>query len=210
MILLLLKSKRITTAELLNPDLNDLRVTENLAIALGLKSRCQFFNGILDNAEYIPASFDLIICISVLEHIPEDNNALKVIWSLLTPGGKLIMTLPCMTQPLEQYISINPYDVLEPGENGYTFWQRYYDSERLETQIYNITGKPTYIAVYGEKMCGSFFRNASMKRLFGLSYPFWREPYMMAREYKYFSSIDELPGEGVVVLQFLKKGEYDE
>ena len=208
--LFLLKSRRVATVELLNPDPNDLRVTENLAIALGLKSRCQFFNGIPDNAEYIPASFDLITCISVLEHIPDNKNTIAVIWALLAPRGRLILTLPCMAQPLEQYISANPYGVLEPGEDGYTFWQRYYDSERLETEIYSITGRPTYIAVYGEKICGSFFRNASMKRLIGFSYPFWREPYMMAREYKYFSSIDELPGEGVVALQFFKKGEFDE
>jgi hypothetical protein len=47
-----------------------------------------------------------------------------------------------------------------------------------------------------------------MKRLLGRSYyPFWREPYMMAVEYQSFSSIDELPGEGVVMLEFIKPGE---
>jgi hypothetical protein len=43
-----------------------------------------------------------------------------------------------------------------------------------------------------------------MKRLLGPFYPFWREPYMMATEYKSFTSIDELPGEGVVMLEFIK------
>ncbi|MGA2462864.1 MAG: class I SAM-dependent methyltransferase [Thermodesulfobacteriota bacterium] len=205
--LFLLKAAPGATAELINPDSSDLRETEKLAIALGLKSRCEVFNGILDKAGFTPASFDLITCISVLEHIPEDKLMVESMWSLLRPGGKLILTFPCMAQPLEQYISHNPYGVLNPGDDGYTFWQRYYDRERMESTIYSITDKPSYIAVYGEKKCGFFFRNASMKWLLGPFYPFWREPYMMATEYHWFSSTDELPGEGVAMLEFIKPGE---
>jgi len=109
-----------------------------------------------------------------------------------------------MSQTLEQYISHNQYGVLNPGDDGYTFWQRYYDHALLESRIYRVTGRPVYIAVYGEKRRGLFFRNASMKRLLGSLYPFWREPYMMAKEYRSFTSTAELPGEGVVILEFVK------
>ena len=206
--LFLLKAAPGATAELINPDTGDLKETEKLASSLGLKSRCEFFNGILDNARCTPDSFDLITCISVLEHIPKDKAVIETMWSLLRPGGKLILTLPCMAQPLEQYISYNQYGVLNPGDDGYTFWQRYYDGERLKSSIYSITGMPAHIAVYGEKMYGFFFRNASMKRLLGSLYPFWREPYMMATEYQSFSSTDELPGEGVIMLEFIKPREH--
>jgi SAM-dependent methyltransferase len=203
--LFLLKATPEATAELINPDLSDLRETEKLASALGLKSRCGYYNGFLDMAGLPSASFDLITCISVLEHIPKDKAVIETMWSLLCPGGKLILTFPCMAQPLEQYISHNQYGLLNPGEDGYTFWQRYYDRERMESSIYSITGMPARIAVYGEKKYGFFFRNASMKRLLGSLYPFWREPYMMATEYRSFSSMDELPGEGVVMLEFIKR-----
>jgi SAM-dependent methyltransferase len=205
--LLLLKSAPGATAVLMNPDLSDLQETEQLARGIKLESRCEFFNGVLDNTRFIPASFDLITCLSVLEHIPEDKAALETLWSLLRPGGKLILTLPSMQQPLEQYISHNRYGVLSSGDDGYTFWQRYYDRRRLESSIYSVTGMPSRIAVYGEKKRGFFFRNSSMKRLLGPLYPFWREPYMMAMEYQLFSSPDELPGEGVVMLEFIKPGE---
>lgn len=205
--LLLLKSVPKATSILVNPDSSDLKETKKLANALRLKSRCEFFNGILDNAGFTPASFDLITCISVLEHIPEDKLTVESMWSLLRPGGKLILTLPCMSQPLEQYISYNYYNILKPGDDGYTFWQRYYDRERLESLIYSVTGRPVHSAVYGEKKHGSFFRNATMRRLLGSLYPFWREPYMMAVEYQSFSSTDELPGEGVIMLEFIKPGE---
>lgn len=204
--LFLLKMAQRATAELINPDSSDLRETEKLANVLGLESRCKFFNGTLDKAGFSLISFDLITCISVLEHIPQDRAVIETMWSLLRPGGKLIITVPCMAQTMEQYISYNQYGVLKPSDDGYTFWQRYYDRERLELSIYSITGMPIYIAIYGEKKYGFFFRNASMKRLLGSLYPFWREPYMMATEYQSFSSIDELPGEGVVVLEFIKPG----
>ena len=113
--LFLLKAVPGATAELINPDSSDLRETEKLANALGLKSRCEFFNGILDNARFTPASFDLITCISVLEHIPQDKAVIETMWTLLSPGGKLILTLPCMAQPLEQYISHNPYGDAQSG-----------------------------------------------------------------------------------------------
>jgi SAM-dependent methyltransferase len=206
--LFLLKAAPGATAKLINPDSSDLSETGKMANALGLKSRCEFIHGILDNAGFTPASFDLITCISVLEHITQDKAAIETMWSLLRPGGKLILTFPCMAQPLEQYISHNQYGVLNPGDDGYTFWQRYYDRERLKSSIYSITGMPAHIVVYGEKKYGFFFRNASMKRLLGSLYPFWREPYMMATEYQSFSSTDELPGEGVIMLEFIKPGEH--
>jgi len=205
--LFLIKAAPETTAVLINPDSGDLRETERLVNALGLKSRCSFFNGILENAEVPLAAFDLITCLSVLEHIPADKASLETMWSHLRPGGKLILTLPAMSQPLEQYISHNPYGVLNPAGDGYTFWQRYYDGERLRSSIYSVTGTPVRIAIYGEIKRGFFFRNATMKRLLGPLYPFWREPYMMASEYRLFSSIDELPGEGVVMLEFIKPGD---
>lgn len=205
--LLLLKATPMATAVLINPDLSDLKITNKLASDFGLKSRCGLFNGTIEDARLTLSSFDLITCISVLEHIPEDVSALKSIWSLLRPGGKLILSLPCNSQSLEQYISCNPYGVLTPGDDGYTFWQRYYDRSRLESSIYTITGKPTRSTIYGEKKYGYFFRNATTRRLFGARYPFWREAYMMATEYQAFSSTDDLPGEGVIILEFIKKGE---
>jgi hypothetical protein len=37
----------------------------------------------------------------------------------------------------------------------------------------------------------------------GLPYPFWREGYMMGRHFRAYPSIDALPGEGVVALEFV-------
>ncbi len=42
----------------------------------------------------ITGQFDLITCISVLEHIKEHRGAMKSMYSLLNPGGLLILTCP--------------------------------------------------------------------------------------------------------------------
>jgi SAM-dependent methyltransferase len=201
---MLLMQNRAATVNMINPDGTDIQETKQLSDALELTSRCVFKNSTIETAKYLPETFDLITCISVLEHIPADREAVEVMWSLLRPGGRLILTLPCMAQPLEQYISRNDYNVLAPGSDGYTFWQRYYDTERLQEFIFAIVGGPAKMVLYGERSQGLFYRNASMKRLLGSLYPFWRESYMMAKEYRYFDTVSELPGEGVVMLEFVK------
>lgn len=202
---MLMRSRTGVTGEFLNPDPVDIRETEQFFTAFRLAQRCRFSNCTIEQADFVPASFDLITCLSVLEHIPADREAVSLMWALLRPGGRLVLTVPCMKKPLEQYISHNQYGVLEPGSDGYTFWQRYYDVGMLSDTIFSITGQPEYYSFYGEKINGLFFRNATLKRLLGPRYPFWREPYMMATEYRRFESADELPGEGVAYLEFVKR-----
>ncbi|MCM2310377.1 MAG: class I SAM-dependent methyltransferase [Steroidobacteraceae bacterium] len=202
--LLLLQGAPGATADFINPDPADLADTRALVGAMGLDARARLFGGVLGQAPYAPESFDLITCISVLEHIPEDEAAVRTMWSLLRPGGRLLLTVPCMSAPAEQYISHNQYGVLAPGADGYTFWQRYYDGRRLAGCIYAVTGPPARVAIHGEQRAGLFYRNATMKRLLGARYPSWRESYMMATEYRRFASIEDLPGEGVVMLEFVK------
>lgn len=202
-LMILLKNKTLK-ADFINPDTKDLEQTKKFIKALKLENRCSLTNSTLDLTSYEKESFDLITCISVLEHIPDDEESIKTMWALLQPGGRLILTLPCLSKPLEQYISQNDYGVLSPGPDGYTFWQRYYDDVSLNEKIYSITGIPKKQIIYGEKKAGNFYKNAHMKRLLGSLYPHWRESYMMAKEYRYFEKINDLPGEGVIFLEFVK------
>jgi ubiquinone/menaquinone biosynthesis C-methylase UbiE len=202
---MLLRSNKNAFAEFINPDENDLLGTERFATAYRVDKRCRFSACTIGQLSFESSSFDLITCISVLEHIPADREAVERMWSLLKTGGRLVLTLPCRSHPLDQYISHDQYGVLQQGSDGYTFWQRYYDDKRLQEKIVSITGRPEYMAIFGEKTNGLFFRNATMKRVLGPWYPFWREPYMMATEYRYFQSLEDLPGEGVVFLEFIKR-----
>lgn len=47
-------------------------------------------------AERLPrCSYDLVICSEVIEHLPEPEAALNIIFSLLKPGGIALLTVPC-------------------------------------------------------------------------------------------------------------------
>lgn len=67
------------------------------------------------------ASFDVVLCTEVLEHVPEPIRVLKEIARILKPGGKLIMTAP-----LGSGIHQEPYHFY----GGYTpFWYQRFLSE---------------------------------------------------------------------------------
>lgn len=190
-------------ADLINPNPDDLAQTTRLVELLGVGNRCRLHCCLLAEAPFPPQTFDLITSISVLEHIPDDRAAVGQIWDLLKPGGLFLLTVPCMAQAAEQYIDRNEWGLLAHDRDGNVFWQRFYDQLMLEQNVFSITGKPRQIAIYGEKKRGALLRNSERKRS-DPTYPYWREPYMMATEYRYFPALDELPGEGVVGLLFVK------
>jgi SAM-dependent methyltransferase len=189
--------------DLLNPDTKDLDFTADLVNACSLRERCRLHGCLVADASFPPGTFDVITCISVIEHIPGDTDAMQTMWKMVKPGGRLILTAPCAAEASEQYVDRSEYGILEPEEDGYTFWQRFYDEDLLRERVFSVTGPPSRKAIYGEKTAGTFQRNAARKRS-DPYYPYWREAYMMGRNFRCFKSIRELPGEGVIAMEFEK------
>jgi SAM-dependent methyltransferase len=202
--ILLLRRQHKLTADLINPDSRDLALTTQLAKSSGIEARCRFHNCLVETAPIEPGAFDVITSISVVEHIPQDTQALQKMWGLLRPCGRLLVSVPCAAQASEQYINNNEYGLLEPDGRGFVFWQRLYDSVLLNERIFSVTGPPRYYSIYGEKTPGSFRKNAELKRANPVTYSFWREPYMMGQGYDYFDTVADLPGEGVIAMEFVK------
>lgn len=204
-IILLLKKPEVF-AELLNPDAPDLTGTGRYVEALHLEKRCSLRACVLSGARLAPGSFDVVTSMSVVEHIPQDSETVQQMWNLLKPGGRLLLTLPCAAQASEQYANRDSYGLLAPDEEGYFFFQRLYDQRLLEERIFRITGEPIRHLIYGEKYRDTLRKNLDQKRG-DPRYPYWREPYMMGQNFRYFNELAELPGEGVIALEFEKRSE---
>jgi SAM-dependent methyltransferase len=189
--------------DLINPDRKDLSETVSLATSLGISDRCRFHAELIQSIRLAPNSFDVITSISVIEHIPDDTGALRKMWGLLSPGGRLLISVPCAAKASEEYTTGNEYGLLGPDENGFVFWQRYYDEQLLRQRIFCVTGEPRRYSIYGESKSGNYERNMTRKRTDPF-YPYWREPFMVGLEYERRSRLSDLPGIGVIAMEFVK------
>lgn len=203
--LTVLDRQKSLVADVVNPIAEDLEDSLALARALGLAERCRPLRALIEEAGYREGSFDLVTSISVIEHIPGDRDAVATMWSLLRPGGRLVITVPCAREACEEYTNLDEYGLFDSSDEGLTYWQRYYDEEMLARSIWSVTGPPLRTRIYGETAPGHYDRNVMRKRT-DPSYPYWLEPVMMGREYRYYDSIGALPGIGVIGMMFVKPG----
>jgi len=192
------------TAELVNPDRVDLEATGALVTACDLDSRCHLRNGLIEDAPFAPESFDAVTSISVVEHIRDDKNAIRNMWGLVKHGGTLLLSVPCAAVAEEEYRDVDYYGVQAADGHGFFFHQYKYDHSLLEERIYSVTGPPKRFAIFGEKRRGTL-QSWLFKRWTGQKYSLWKEPYAVAREFRYYESLSDLPGDGVIAMEFVKK-----
>ena len=89
---------------------------------------------ILSDIRSIPqtdGSFDAVMCIEVLEHLPYPLEALAELSRLLRPGGRLVLTAPfCSLTHFSPYFYYTGY-----SENFYRYWLPRYGLRILELEI---------------------------------------------------------------------------
>ena len=77
------------------------------------------------------AEFDFILCNHVLEHIPDDHQALRELYRVLKPGGSAILQIP---QDLEREETFEDDSITDPAERAKIFGQ--YDHVRVYGRDY--------------------------------------------------------------------------
>jgi SAM-dependent methyltransferase len=65
-------------------------------------------------------SFDVILCIHVLEHVDDDRRAMRELRRVLAPGGWAIVLVPLDLQRADTY---EDPSITEPAERERLFWQ---------------------------------------------------------------------------------------
>jgi SAM-dependent methyltransferase len=85
-----------------------------------------------------PATFDIILCSEVLEHVPEDDKAVSELRRVLKPGGVLVVTVPYQKRfwaEDDEYVAhVRRYD---PGE----LEQKLQHAGFQEITTYKMTGR---------------------------------------------------------------------
>jgi len=64
-------------------------------------------------------AFDLIVCVHVLEHVPDDRRAMREMVRVLRPGGMALLLVPIV---LEQATHEDPA-IVEPEDRERHYWQ---------------------------------------------------------------------------------------
>lgn len=70
---------------------------------------CQVLKGSLPNDIPFDSKFDVICIFDVLEHVENDIAAIRKIWELLKPGGRVFITLPAFMFLWSQHDEFNQH-----------------------------------------------------------------------------------------------------
>ena len=189
---------------LINPDKRDLKKTQALAADLGLGQSCHLHPSMVADADLSPGYFDLITCMSVLEHIDDDKEAIQKFWELLSTGGRLLITVPCASSAQEEYMNQNDYNLSNPDGEGFIFFQRFYDQALLQERIFSVIGLPVRHQIFAEKIAGKYQETETRKRE-DKFFSYWKAPLDMGKHYEFRSDLHGLPGIGVIGLEFVKQ-----
>ena len=78
----------------------------------------------LTNLSFPDGSFDLVYASHVLEHINDDQSALREIRRVLSPGGVAILPVPIVAHSTVEYGAPNPFEVYHVRAPGLDYFDR--------------------------------------------------------------------------------------
>jgi SAM-dependent methyltransferase len=198
--LVLLARQRAKKATLLS--------TENDIEALIAGAGLQVPNGITCNGvRPMPAlseNYDVITSLSWIGHIENEVELIAQWWDVLKPGGTLLLSAPCAKTACEEYISEGASRKTR-RPNKEVFVRRLYDLALLKSRIFDKLGQPKRFAVYGEATPGSYKAHLLRKASEG-SGSDWRDSMIVGRDWRCYASIQDLPGEGIIAMKFVRPG----
>jgi len=97
-------------------------------------------------------SFDAVVCVSVLEHIPDDGDSatMKEFIRVVRPGGCIVATTPFAPAYGETFVARTVYDRQRVGE-GLVFFERHYDVAALHKRLLDHPGAQLeHLGYWGE------------------------------------------------------------
>jgi SAM-dependent methyltransferase len=86
---------------------------------------------------FADASFDGVICVSVIEHVPDggDADVMAELWRVLKPGGVLHLTTNVSAAGTEVYLGRAPYGEASSRVGEMVFFERHYSADQLGERL---------------------------------------------------------------------------
>jgi SAM-dependent methyltransferase len=187
-----------THVSVINPDLADLSVTSQLASAFDL-SNISVESCAIDRVS-CDGGFDCIWSLSVIEHIAgayDDRAAIGMMYNLLVPGGRLILTFPVDREYRLEYRDHDDYGTQPIAEGGKVFFQRNYDAHAIEERLISVVKQsPSVMRWFGEDRPRSWARHEERCNRLGLRGSVL-DPKEIADNWREWESWEVMPGWGV-------------
>ena len=117
------------------------RVIRANSIAKELGLSAKFFQKNLETVKLQKNSYDIILCLEVLEHIKKDQRLIKQIASALKVGGYLFITIPKYGK--EGSVEFKTYQPFEHVRNGYS--EEYFQEIAQSININIVEIKPYFL-----------------------------------------------------------------
>lgn len=73
----------------------------------------------ITDMQFADASFDFVLCVHVLEHVPEDRKAISELFRVLRPGGTALIQVP----PSKREVTFEDPSITNPRERERMFGQ---------------------------------------------------------------------------------------
>lgn len=181
----LLSNFQAANVTLLTPKATGLRsLTHGLTAQIRKEIRCVGTNAVLEDENY-----DTITSLWNPNEEPDEYiRNVRSLKRVLRPGGTLLLSVPC-TRRLTDVTSVN-------GE-------RIYDANALEQYVFDVLGQPKRYAIYGAQTQPCEHNGYCMRADYGTDR--WVGSAVIGRDWRCYSSLQELPAVGVIVMKFTRR-----
>jgi SAM-dependent methyltransferase len=191
--------QRVDSIKIINPDANDIQQTERFIKALTY-NQIDLTRADVASLQHRKQTYDLIWSLSVIEHIAgeyDDTFAVQLMYDLLKPGGRLIITVPVDRKHWDEYRDSKYYEPQTILKKNRYFFQRFYDADSIRTRIFEPVGQqPAVIRWFGETTSGRFQAYIERWLRYGQEVTI-NDPLEVSNYYQEFESWEEMPGVGV-------------
>ncbi len=191
----------------LNPDANDFNLVKKYSKKILNKHNFKAETGDATKLSYPDESFDLVISISVIEHIDNDGDiiAIKEMMRVLKKNGILILTFPVSKSFEIEYTDNDTYGLNVSKANNKFFFQRLYDESSIkERLIKNITDFTILEQqIFGENEYGFYNKYSERWKKYGLLETV-KDPFYISRYFNTLNSFDEIKKTAVIGITLRK------